>query len=697
MLNEKTGAVLTVVVLFLSAVGGVATATDVGGTESGIVAASNGDEVPLNETVSNADEAYVASNGSVVLVYEYEDSDDLEATSGHASMHAADGVAEFGMNQDVETDVAANVSLLATPDEMSADGTAVADRPAPLKTLRFESDSVQNRTVSESSMALNSTVAVPQDSELSFLFFVLQEARTSGTVTTDATSMDADGSASVQLATQMLPDRSHRFVLTEQDETYTLEVEESYVLGPEQAGDWNTSDRAQTTLEAQYCEGVNATNATCDVSLDSYELTEASDGQRLDIAYTVTVGGIDAAISEAIVEGVAGPETNMTEAEATELADRIENVTLSHVEAEMAVENGSMGGQQASVAWNVSLDGTDDLTLAYVDLLERIEQTAATSPQTPDTGVSSGTFGVPMADTADQIREQTEARRDAGLETTSSWAFDLTTGQNATGEQFIANLNGTAASETTNWDDYVTELEDRDIPITDSMRAAFDARTDGDRVVAEGSASVADEGMFERALTEYNRTTNQTEVAETIEAIRAADFEHARLSADVADGTTTVQGNLSVGDGTAVSDRLPRPFSMIEASETNLDEGRTAVQMDAGLGSDADRDTVRTLAFVGEETDISMSGEWDEESRSMVSLAASEGGTDDGTNDETDDGTNDETDDGTNDETDDGETDDGTDDGETEAGDGDGPGFGVAIALLGAAGGAAIARRRTEP
>ncbi|MEF8883278.1 MAG: hypothetical protein V5A34_12230 [Halapricum sp.] len=684
MITERTGAVLIAALLVLSSVGSVATATTAGGTGDGIVAASDSNETELNETVSKADEAYVMEDGSVVVVYNHDQPDDAEEISGHARMNVSDGVAEFVMSQDAETDATGNLTLLATPDEMTADGALVTDRPDVLTDLRFELDSIQNRTVSESEMALNSTVTVPEDSDAASIPQLLQGAHTRGTITTDATSLTATGSAGVQLLVLPVPDRSHEIVLTEDDGSYTLSVDESYVLEGENATDgWETREEAKATLEEQYCEGVNTTGVTCEVSLDSYDLTEeGEDSQRLSVAYTVTAEGVDAVVSEMIVEGLTGPETNTTEAEATELADRIENVTLSRIEAEMVV-----GGGQANVSWNVNIDGTDDLTLAYVDLLEQFEQAATTSPQAPDTDLSEGLFGTSTM--IDQIRGQTEARRAAGLETTTSWEFALTTDPT----QGTINLDGTAASETTNWADYVAELDDRDINITDSSRTTLDVRTDGDRIVAEGSASVEDEGMFDRALTEYEQAANESEVTQMIEAIRAADFEHARLDASVADGTVTVEGEISVGDGPALSEQLPEPFSMMRASETDFDAGYTAVLMDSDVDSE---DAVRELSFVGEETEIKMPGEWDAEEQPFSSLVST-GDTDDDTDD--DDTDDDDTDDGETttepgtETTDEDETEPGTETTE-DTGDGDGPGFGIVAALIAVAGGAAIAGRR---
>ncbi|QSG07003.1 hypothetical protein [Halapricum desulfuricans] len=658
MLTERTGAVLTVALLVLSAMGGVATATT-GEPGDSAVAASSGDQTPVNETMPEADAAYVTSDGSVVLVYEHGEQDDLETATGHARMDVSDGIAEFVMSQRTETDATGNLTLLATPDELAADGALVADRPAQLRDLRFELENVQNSTVSESSMALNSTVAVPQDSQLSFVPLFLREARTSGSVTTDATSLNAEGSASVQLGAPLLPERSHELVLTESDGTYTLEVDESYTMSAEQAERWNSTDRAEETLRSQYCDGFETTNVTCSVNLDSHELTnESEDSKRLDVAYTVTVDGVDSAVSTAIVEGLGGPETNVTEAEATELADRIENVTLSRIEADLSVES-----QRASADWNVSLEGTDDLTLAYVDLLEQIENAAMSGPQTPDAGESLD-FG--LANSVEQLRDRTEARRAADLETTSNWAFALTTGQSS------VSLNGTATSEATNWEDYVSELREREVPVTDSMRTSIDVRTTDEQIVAEGSASVEDEGMLDRALTQFNRTANESEVTAIVDGMRAAEFEQARLTADVGAGNVTVEGAIEVGDGPAVSERLPAPFSMVKASETSFDRGRTAMMMDAGLRSDASEDTVRALSFVSDETDVSMPGEWAGEDRPLVSSVTDDGETGDG-------------------ETDDGETE---TDNETESGDGDGPGFGLVPAVIGAAGGAAIAGKR---
>ena len=733
MRTERTGAVLTAVLLVLSAVGGVATAATAGGAGDRLIAQSDGDETVLNETTSNADEAYVTDDGSVVLVYTADESADTENVSGHASVNVSDGFAEFLVRSESGADATGDLSLLATPDRMSADGSLVADRPDALTNLRFELDSVQNRTVSESEMELNSTIALPQDSETAAISMFLQGARTSGTMTSDSTSLAATGSAEVNMGMQLLPDRSHEFVLTEDDGTYTLEVEESYQLTGNAIEDWETRDEAKATLEEQYCEGAAGADVTCEVSLEEYALTDAessggfglggvsggdsttetAESKRLDIEYTVTAQEVDAAISEMIVAGLSESEEGMTESDASELADRIENVTLSRVEAKMAVESGQTG-QQAGISWNVSLDGTDDLTLAYVDLLEQFEQAATNSPQAPDTDMTEGMFGTSMTGTVEQLRKQTEARQAAGLETTSSWDFALTTGLET------VNLNGTATTETTNWADYVSELDDRDVNITDSTRMTADVRTDGDRITGEMSASVEDENMFDRALQQYNRSADEPEVTQAVETLRAADFERARLDANVTEESAAIAGELSFGNGAALSDGLPEPFSMMQASEMDLESGQMAMLMDANAD---DEDTVRNLAYVNDDTNVNMPEEWDREAQSFGSFAASDSVSDTDDSDESD-NTDESNSDGADEngaesddnsaesddnsaesddnraESDDNSAESDDTDGETtdatteDTGDGDGPGFGLVPALIGAVGGAAIAGKR---
>jgi hypothetical protein len=413
-------------------------------------------------------------------------------------------------------------------------------------------------------------------------------------------------------------DRNHHVVLTESDGSYTLSVEESYVLqsryGEDPTVGWNSREAARETLQQQFCTDENTEDVSCSIAIESYAL---SDDDRLNLSYTVTYDGLDAALSEAIVEGLTMPRMNTSEAEATALADHVENVTLSRVEANLVSERG-----ETSVSWNVSLDGNDDLTLAYAGFLEAVERSAMGTPGGPETAMMGGPFGTSPGDLAEQLRTQVEASRAADLQQSTRWNLSFTTGRDT------AQLNGTATSQTTNWAAYVDELQSNDGPVPSSTAMALDVETTDDRLELDGSATVADEDLLQEMLESYNETLSQYEadtaqLTQAIDAIDRANFTRARMDVSVED-RVTYEGAIAVENASVLSAQLPEPYASIDSAYTNLEDGQTTVRLEDAVDGDASTATVRELAMVGGETEVALAGEWDRSFESLDIAAVEE-------------------------------------------------------------------------
>jgi hypothetical protein len=226
-----------------------------------------------------------------------------------------------------------------------------------------------------------------------------------------------------------------------------------------------------------------------------------------------------------------------------------------------------------------------------------------------------GPFGSSPEELAEQLETQVEASRAATLQRSTQWDLAFTTSGST------AQLNGTIESATTNWASYVDELAARGGPVPATTAASLEIGTTGDRIEVDGSLSVADDDLLENTLESYTETLDThgaetTRLNETMDVIEAAEFTRARMDLSV-DDRVTVEGAVAVENASALSSKLPEPFSAIDGSYTSLDERETVVRMDGAVPSDADESTVRELALVGTETEIYRAGEWD---RSFDSL-----------------------------------------------------------------------------
>lgn len=626
---------------FLAALAALLLLVSAAGPAIGAVAGDRGGDVLLSHDPKDstgemdwndtepADDAYVTDDGDVILVYEYDqndsDEDSLANTTGHAGVNVSAGLAHLDMTVDnVETNATGNVTMWAKQDGVVANGTMAAPKPANLTNLDMNLESLSNDTERYSTMSLNSTVGIPQDAAMLGL---LDEIKTAGYVTSDATSLESNGSFTVS-ALMMPIDREHHIVLTEDEDSYTLSVDEEYTLqasefGGEPTDGWESEDAAQATLERQYCMGTTGSGLSCAVTVDSYSLADGEQ-PRLDIEYTVEFQGVDTTVSEAISTGLSQPSTNVSAETAERLSQRIQNVTLSRVQADFVA-----GGSQAALSWNVSMDGTDDLALAYADLLEVMQQSATSQMPGGPEMMAGGQFGGSPGEMAEQIRAQVAAQRASGSAGTTTWDASF----NVAGDKF--HLNATLDSQTENWESYVTELEATDaFNETPDTRLSLSAETVGDQIVVDGAMRYEKPELFDEALAEYNETftrmANQSgtatdeatkNVTEFFSTVDAMHFQRARMDMALDGQQMTVEGAIAVENASAVSDAIPNNASMITDVYTDFEGRETVVTLGGAVDSEADEDAVRELSVVGENTTVSLAGEWDRSFASMNETA----------------------------------------------------------------------------
>jgi len=616
MMRERLRTALIVLALLVASVGPAvgAGATDTGGTF--VPSHDSGDGDSWNKSYNDtepAGDAYVTEDGDVILRYDYTADGDAPETnvSGHAGVNVSAGMAHFVMTDNASTNVTGSFSAALDRESASMNGSLSAPRPDALDALQFEYVAAQNASDSAGSMDLHTRVNLSGDAGILAL---LQEARADGYVTTGPETLESNGSFSAESAIGMGGERHQRFVLTETQGGYTLDGAES-IPAPERGG-WSSEAEAKQTLQTRFCAPLTGTDATCSVTIDSFT---RSDGQ-VSVDYTVEMRGVDSLVSSAVVSGLteSSPESNVSTEEATDLADHLTNVTVDHLAVEL-----DFTGTSGAFTWNLSLSDSDDLVLAYADFLELSQESFGSGMGAPAT---SGSMFVSPGDMTERLVAQVEAQKAADFAGTTTWSFVLTP------EDGAAVLNASVESETTNWADYVTELESRDVEMVDSQRVAIEAETDGDSVIVDASIDVADEGWVDRSLTQLNETfaqmanasetdgtENVSKVIDAIETVRAANVTAARMDAVVTGEEVRIEGAAAVDNGSALTAELPGQFANLSHSYTDLDALETTVRLDGAVSAGADEEAVRDLELVGNEseTTVHLAGDWNRSFGSM--------------------------------------------------------------------------------
>lgn len=590
MYGKRTLAALTALLLLLASVGPAlgATVVDTGGPDVADHEEPGEDWSEKNATEA-ADEAYVTDGGDVVLVYQYDNDSDDSAT-GHVATNVSEGLAYLTLtDEDAPSNVTGDVTMVAGPNSVDANGTLSFPKPETLESMSLDVESAVDDTTAESSVDLSLRSSAEDESRTS----ALESMTTSGFVESSAEALTTNGSVTVVTGSDDATDRQHNYVLTERDGGYDMRVTESYEpLDPDA---WDTPEAANETLQQQFCEFGQFVD--CTVTVDSHDY---SDG-RLDISYTVSLDGVKSMLNSALPLALSGSDAVSNE-QADRLADRLTNVTIDRVEADVSVSQGTK-----VVSWNVSMTGTDDLALAYADVLDIVAAMEAQATTTPSMSMT-GPFGASPEEMADRLRTQVEAQRASGVSGTVDWNASL----DATGDATEFDLSVT--SETDDWGAYVDELRNRDGPVPANTDVTLTAETDGDRIVTETSMTVEKEGLFEADATEMERLTERVEdenAMEMIDAVRNAEFQRARMDLSLDGESTTLEAGMAADNATALTEPLSANLSSVETTYTDLDGRRTYVRLGGVVDGNASVEDVRELKLVDDSTTVSLSNEWD--------------------------------------------------------------------------------------
>ncbi|WP_135662499.1 PGF-CTERM sorting domain-containing protein [Halorhabdus rudnickae] len=588
MARRSLAALIAVVTLLL--VSGVVVAAETGAQQL--------DEPTPNQT-DTAQEAYVTENGDVILAYE--DSNTGEG-SGHFGLNVSEGLL-YGIYEGPNRDsnVTGSFSMTADQSQMNGSGSLSAPRPDELESLDFEVDSVTSPTEARSDVTLDTSIALPEDSAM--IAAVFDEAKTNGEIRTTGTTLSTTGSAEWTMTLPGTSAESYDYNLRATDGGHVLEVERKSQVSERKAGMWDTRENATEQIRRQFEGMTSSVGGSSDVTIDSYSFEATESGGQLSLAYTVEIEGLNELLRQSIATGMSGPMATGTSSSfgpnQDEISEDLSNLSIER--ASVSIETGSDGG---SAEWNVSVENYDGLMQSYFAAMEASDESGFIANQ-------SERFEEQLAamDAADYVQTGTW---DAIVETTSDGAI-------------TANVSLQQRSE--NWEAYVTERENRDLPPVGTQEFGLSVLAEGDHVTADGSFLIQQEDLYNRTLENYEQSlqaggTATPSVREAFAVIEEVGFRGARLDASLNESTVTVEGGAAVDNLSAAVEYLDMPGNAsVEQAYMSQDADGTKGNVRLSDAVDAnDESTVRQLEYVSEETTVHMPGDWDGDSKSFQSL-----------------------------------------------------------------------------
>jgi PGF-CTERM protein len=623
------------------------------GPEPGDGTAGEGFEV---EQDSSADAVYVREDGSGVLVYNGTGDTNGSVTFG-ADMSTgllhliANGTGGEGFDGDL--------SFEAEPTSWMANGSFRTDETGMLEDLNLDVNSRSDDTDSSFDAQLDATVS-------SGLAALAPTATTEGEIVTEPDRLTSSGSVSYQtsLGGGSSVREVRRFDLSQDGESYVLDSRERRVVRGEPqlpddpgvgtengaiqpsrtdpAEDWGTRERAEETLNEQYTAFADNVSATADLTLESYSfenvtvedsLGSTTNESLIDVEYTVEYTGVQEGIAEELAENVSSDVSQET---ADELAQGIRNLSINQLSfATVSGEDGT------DLNWSVDVENYNDLFTSFLRLSSEMEPSGMDSGEAPGAGMgtsspflSEGYFD----EIINMSQRQMEAAEAAGLVSRWEWSGSLESEGGASSSPFgsgggsgaTATVTADISHTTENWESYVTELENRGVPMANSSFELTATTTDGG---VEGSMDWETNG---EALAEgYQTTLNAYESAlrgsdevnaSVIRHVNESGLRVAKMDATVSGGSWDIEAGAAFDNGTALSAAIETVtgYGITQVVGTT-EEGTTStyVKSDA-LVNDPTEDAVRSLEAVGDDTSVNLPGEWDRDFPEMDTASAAD-------------------------------------------------------------------------
>lgn len=532
-----------------------------------------------------ADEIYVDGDGDAVLVYEddAEDSEvELGADVGAGLVHA---LIETDAEMD-ESDVTGSGTAVLTGDRFSGNGTVAAPRPDQLAELSVDVEGVHDAEDSSFDATAHARIE-PEDRRGGL---PIDRGTAEGTATVTASTFQASADVDATLSEPVGDDRRHAFTVAENDGTYDLEADESYVVSGYAADRWDSRERAAATLEDRYGSLAEEYGGTSEVVLESYSFTERDDGRyRLSVEYSVTYHDVKPGLTRELTETLAeSDEVDLDDSELSDVESRLAETTLE--EAHVGFQQ---NGDAVTSSFRVHVENYDQVVRAGLDIAEAA-----------DTGETD------IEENVQQVRDVLDAQAAADLERHYAVRVDVAS---VGGSAVEIDLESTYRTE--NWERYVAELDERDVERTD-LTYELRAESQGEEIETNAAIEVRQDDLVDGATDALLGVAEEedSEIEEYVRAFRAAGFEKARVDVAVAEGTVRFEGATAFENMTALQEALAESEQLpaFESAVARTDDGtvRTYVRVPDATSPDAGEDEVRELSYVDANTEVHLAGTW---------------------------------------------------------------------------------------
>ncbi|MDZ7689215.1 MAG: hypothetical protein U5J64_10995 [Halobacteriales archaeon] len=620
---------LLAVVLAMVAVSGASaqTPSDSGGDGSGVGSAAG--------QSTTADTVYVRDNGDAVLVYESPEGETNGSVSYGADMSSgllhflAEGTAE-------DTELTGEMSFVAEPASWNANGS--------FQTGEIESVEEMNLDVSSSTDRTNSEFNAELDTTLSSQFAAfVSSASTDGEVVVGPDSITSSGNMNYEMGLGGSSVREvSNFDLSGTGGDYTLDVRDRRIVrsqgfeptDPEE--DWGTRERALETLREDYASIAENTSGTAEVTLGSYSFEEvevdsgfgtSTNESLIDVEYTVEYSGVTDGLADTIME----EDTGVSQETAEEMAQALSDVNINTMRF-----NTVSGGGSTEANWTVDIENYNDASLAYFRLA---------SEMTPEgmnggTGAESPFYSEEFFEDAIQRSEQQmEAVEAADYTSRWEWSGSLESGSGAgagTGSGGMGGGTATVTAElsqtTENWESYLNELEDRDLPTPADTTFDLQVSSADGGLEGEMSWEASGESLYEGYSETMEMYESMLEGSEEVDAdivrhLANSGFRIAKMDASLdEEGGWSLEAGAAFGNGTALASAIETTEDIRVTQIVGEQEGGivTTYVKTEGFVDETTEDAVRSREQVGDGTTVNMPGDWDRDFPEMDRQSAAD-------------------------------------------------------------------------
>lgn len=610
-----------------------------------------------------ADAVYVRDDGSGVLVYNGTGGDNASVTFG---ADIPSGLLHLVANGTSESELQGDFSFEAEPSSWLANGSFETGPVETLEDLTLDITSTSNPTESSLDADIDATVS-------SSFAALAPSATTQGEVVAEPDRFRTSGNVSYRTAFGGSSAREvQRFDLTEDDDGYVLDARERRIVrgqvsvsdeedpfsegegtegtGPvvertDPAEDWGTRERARETLSERYAGFAENVSATANLTLESYSFENVTvqtgiggptNESLIDVEYTVEYVGVKEGLADTLSEELSG---NVSQETADEVAQGVRNLTLNRIA--FSTVSGEDGN---SLNWSVDVENYNEALTAFMRLSSEMQPSETGMGAGAGAGMGTSPFFSEgyFDEIVNMSESQMEAAEAAGYVSRWEWSGSLESGGAASsspsspfgsggGSGATATVALDLSHSTENWEEYVTELEDRGLPVANSSFDLTASTTDAGGVEGEMRWAADGEGIaegYQTTLEAYEsalRGTNET-AATFVEALGASDFRTAKMDASVSGGSWSVEAGAAFGNGSALSSAIETVtgYGVTQVVGVTEDTGTATYVRSDSLVDEPTEEAVRSLDTVDDETTVNLPGDWDRDFPEMDTSAASD-------------------------------------------------------------------------